>query len=55
MTKLKAFAEDKFKDAKMTIFVFDRVENTMGKAESVSYQRFVIFRLCFSNPASIGC
>ena len=30
MTKLKEFADDKLNVAKMTIALFDRVENTMG-------------------------
>ena len=29
MTKLKAFADDKLNIAKMTIYVFDGVENTV--------------------------
>ena len=33
MTKLKAFAYHKLKVAKLMIFLFDRVENTVGKGE----------------------
>ena len=31
MTKLKAFADDNLNIAKMTISLFDKVENTVGK------------------------
>ena len=41
--KLKAFADDKLKAAKMIIFVFDRVENIMGKEENPGYQHFLLF------------
>ena len=34
MTKLKAFVDDKLNIAKMTIFLFDRVENTERKGEN---------------------
>ena len=33
MTKYKAFADDKLKVAEMSIFLFDRAENTVGKGE----------------------
>ena len=33
-SKFKTFADDKFKVAKMTISVFDRVENIVGKGEN---------------------
>ena len=33
MTKLKEFADEKLNGAKMTIFLFDRVENNVGKGE----------------------
>ena len=35
MTKLKAFADDKFSVAKMMISVFDRVENIVGTEEKM--------------------
>ena len=43
LTKLKAFADDKFSLAKMTISLFDRVENTAGKEENDGFQNFVPF------------
>ena len=33
-SKLKAFADDKIKVLKMMVFVFDRVENIVGKGEN---------------------
>ena len=38
---LKAFADDKFKVAKMIIFVFDRVENIVGKRRKCCYMSSV--------------
>ena len=34
VTKLKAFADHKFNNTKMTIYLFDKVENTVGKGEN---------------------
>ena len=36
MTKLKAFADKKLNFAKVTIFLWDRVENTVGKEENAA-------------------
>ena len=33
--------------AKMTISLYDRVENTMGKGENAGYQYFLLFPQCF--------
>ena len=49
MTKLKAFADNKV--AKMTIFLFDRAKNTVGKGEIAGYQHFSLFQQCFSKAA----
>ena len=43
MTKLKAFAEDNLYAANLMIYVFDRVENIVGKGESAGYQHFLLF------------
>ena len=43
MTKLKAFADEKLSVAKMTISLFKRVENTVGKGENAGYQHFLLF------------
>ena len=47
-SKVKAFADDNIKFAKMMIFfVFDRVENIVGKGENADYQHFLLFPQCF--------
>ena len=46
LTKLKAFADDKLNVAKITICLFDRAENTVGKGENAGYQHCL---LSFSN------
>ena len=43
MSKLKAFADNKFSVAKMMIFVLDWVENLLGKGENAGYQHFLLF------------
>ena len=53
VTKLTAFADDKFNVAKMTISLFDRVGNTVGKGENAGHQHFV-FPHCFPKPSSLG-
>ena len=40
MTKLKAFADDKLNVAKMMIYLFNRVENSVRKGENAGYQYF---------------
>ena len=52
VTKLKTFSDDKLNVAKMTISLFDRVENTVEKGENVGYQHFLLFPQCFSKPSS---
>ena len=47
MTKLKAFEDDKFNVATMMIYLFDRIENTVGKGEKAVYQHFLLFSQCF--------
>ena len=48
VTKLKAFADNKLNIAKMTIFLFDRVENTGGKGENAGCQHFLLSPPVFS-------
>ena len=43
MIKSKAFADNKLNIAKMTILLFDRIENTVGKGENAGYQHFLLF------------
>ena len=51
-SKLKAFADDTLKVAKMMISLNDRVENTVGKGENAGYQHFLLFQQCFPKPSS---
>ena len=51
MTKLKAFAHS---SAKMTISLYDRVENTIGKGENAGHQHFLLYPQCFPKPSSLG-
>ena len=48
MAKLKVFADDKYNIAKMKIYLFDRVENTVGKGENAGNQYFLLFPTVFS-------
>ena len=49
MNKLKAYADKKLKIAKITISLFDRVGNTVGKRENAGYQHFLLFPQGFPN------
>ena len=47
-TRSKAFNADyKLNVCKMTISLFDRVENTVRKGENAGYQHFLLFPQCF--------
>ena len=54
LTKLKAFADDKFNVAKMVISLLDRVENIVGKGENAGYQHFLLFPKCFQKASDTG-
>ena len=45
VTKLKT--QDKINVTNITIALFDRVENTMGKGENAGYTHFPLFPQCF--------
>ena len=53
-SKLKEFADDKIKVLKIIIFVFDRVENTVGNRENAGYQHFLLFPQCFQKAFTLG-
>ena len=53
LTKLKAFADVQLKVAEMTIFLFDRAENTVRKGENAGNQHFLLFPPCFPKPSSL--
>ena len=36
------------------IYVFDRVENIVGKGESTGYQHFLLFPQCFQKASISG-
>ena len=38
----------------MMIFVFDRVENIVGKGENAGYQHFLLFPQCFQKAFYSG-
>ena len=38
----------------MTVFLFDRDENIMGKGENAGYQHFLLFLQCFPEPSFLG-
>ena len=50
--KLKASADGKSNIDKMTISIFDRVENTVGKGENAGHQHFLLFPQRFPKPSS---
>ena len=54
VTKLRAFAGNKINVAQMMIFVFDRVENIVGKGENAGYQHFLLFPTMFSKCFFLG-
>ena len=54
LTKLKAFADNKFSVAKIMISLFDRVENIVEKGENAGYQHFLHFPLCFLEASYTG-
>ena len=53
LTKLKAFTDEKLNITKMTISVFDRVENTLGKGENAGIQHFLLFPQCFPKASTL--
>ena len=51
---LKAFSDDKITGLQMPIFVFDRIENIVGKGENAGYQHFLLFPQCFQELFAQG-
>ena len=51
-TKSKAFADDKLNVSKMTIPVFDRVENSVGKGEIACTSNFSFSHIVFKRLLS---
>ena len=53
-SKLKAFADNNLNVAKLTVSVFDRAENIVGKEENADCQHFLIFPQCFRKASCTG-
>ena len=51
MAKLRAFAGDKLSGSNFMIYVFDMVENIVGKGENAGYQHFLLFPQCFQKAS----
>ena len=47
LAKLKAFADDNFIVTQTVQFLFERLQNVVGKGENASYQHFILFPHCF--------
>ena len=47
MSKFKASADDKSSESEIMGFVFELLENIVGKGENAGYQHFLLFLLCF--------
>ena len=54
MLVTKFNADDNSNVAKEMTFVFDRVENNVGKGENAGYQHFLLFPQCFQNAFISG-
>ena len=52
VTKLKAFADVKFIIAQVIIFLFNTIENIVGKGENDSFQYLLLFLQCFQKSTS---
>ena len=53
-SKLKVFADDKLKVAKIMISVLDSVENIVGNGENTGNQHFLLFPQCFQKASFQG-
>ena len=51
-SKSTAFAENKLNVTGVTIALYDRVENTVGKGENAGNQHFLLFPQCFPKLSS---
>ena len=54
LTKLKAFADNKFTAAKTMTSVFGRKENTVEKGENAGYQHYLFIQQCFQKLSIPG-
>ena len=49
---MKAFGDDNFSRAHMVQFLFDRLENIVGKGENASNQQFLLIPQCLQTALS---
>ena len=52
--EIERISDDQLNVAKMTIFLFERAVNTVGKGENAGYQHFLLFPQCFPKASSSG-
>ena len=53
-SKFKSLEDDNSNVVKMSKFVFDIVENIVGKGENAGHQHFLLFPRCFQKPSFSG-
>ena len=53
-SKFKAFADDKINVTQKLKFVWERVDNTVGKGENAGYQHFLLYAQCFQRTSFPG-
>ena len=51
--KLKAFADDNVNMTQKLKFVFERIENIVGKGENAGFQHFLLFSQYFQIASSL--
>ena len=54
LTRLKAFADNKFIDAKMVVPALSRIEKLWEREENAGYQHFLLFTQCFEKASHLG-
>ena len=53
LSKLKVFADNNLHRVQLMEFLFNRIENIMGKGENAGNQHFLLFPICFQNASSL--
>ena len=54
VTKLKAFPDVKINVAQMLIYVFDQIENLVGKGQNAGYKHFLLSPQCLQKASFLG-
>ena len=52
--QIESIVDNKLNDAEMMIFLYNRVENTVGKGGNTDYQHFLLFCQFSPKPSSLG-